>query len=229
MKLGRALWSVGSLLINLTIVVHLIMARRMPVGDLSGRLAYVTKNWDIYSINWRIEWLLMAMIAAGAVFFATRTRILSWAIISVGQVLLLITYPVLLAGFVETSLPIASLAGRLATEIFVSGNILFLGGLGHLYLNDEIAAPWLRYPAAVLAILGTLAFVACNFGLVTLEEVTVAAPLLIVLHLVNSYYGLVVPLSRRGGSRRSSSSSSRRPAREPRVSMSRQDERAMRV
>ncbi|MGB3799120.1 MAG: hypothetical protein WA952_04850 [Lewinella sp.] len=218
MKLGRALWSLGSLLINITIIVHLIMARRMPDGDPGARFSYVTKNWDIYSLNWRVEWILMAMIAAGAFYFATRTRTVSWAIIAVGQVLLLLTYPVLLAGFEGNSQPMASLAGNLATEIFVSANILFLGGLGHLYLNDDAAATWLRYPAAALAIVGTLACLACNFGLVTLEEVTIAAPLLMVLYLINSYYGLVVPLSRRRGS-----------SREPRVSVSRGETRAQRV
>lgn len=212
------MWSLGSLLINVTIIIHQIMARRMPAGDPAGRFDYVIKNWDIYGLNWRVEWVLMAMIAAGAIFFAIRTRTLSWAIISGGQVLLLLTYPVLLAGYLGGSLPMATLVNRLATEIFVSGNMLFLAGLLHLYLTDEQLPLWARYPAAALALVGVLAFVGCNFGLLTLSEIVVAAPVLQLLYVVNSYYGLIVPLSRQRSSRDARVSVSRTGARPQRVS-----------
>ena len=203
MKFGRALWSLGSLLINLTIIIHLYMSRRAPIGDFSTRMAYIKQNWDVYGLNWRIEFVLMAMIAAGAVFFATRTRTLSWAIVSVGQVFLLVTYPIMLTGYSSASPDLTLLSYRLATEIFVFGNLVFCCGLAHLYLNDEALATWIRYPALALAVLGAVNFLACFFDLISWEQGLLIAPLLQLLYLINSYYGLIVPLSRARTSRRS--------------------------
>ena len=203
MKFGRALWSLGSLLINATIIIYVYMSRRAPVGDFTSRMAYIKQNWDVYGLNWRIEFVLMAMIAAGAVFFATRTRTLSWAIVSVGQVFLLVTYPIMLTGYSSASPDLTLLSYRLATEIFVFGNLVFCCGLAHLYLNDDSMAKWLRLPAVALSGLGALNFLACFFDVISWEEALLVAPVLQVLYLVNSYYGLIVPLSRARTSRRS--------------------------
>ncbi len=201
MKFGRALWSLGSLLINGTILVYLYMSRRMPTTDFTVRMNYIKENWDIFGLNWRIEFVLMAMIAAGAVFFATRTRTLSWAIVSVGQLFLLITYPIMLAGYSGASLDVAMLANRLTTEIFVFGNLVFFFGLTHLYHTDETMNKWVRIPALVLSVVGMLTFMGCFFDLITWDQVLLVAPVLQVIYLVNSYYGLIVPLTRRGGRR----------------------------
>ena len=203
MKFGRALWSLGSLLINLTIIIYVYMSQRAPVGDFATRLAYIKQNWDVYGLNWRVEFVLMAMIAAGAVFFATRLRTLSWAIVSLGQIFLLITYPIMLAGYSSASPDVALLSHRLSTEIFVFGNLVFCFGLAHLYLNDTHLATWLRYPAVGLAVIGALNFVACFFDVISWEQALFIAPALQVLYLINSYYGLIVPLTRARTSRSS--------------------------
>lgn len=213
MNFGRALWSLGSLLINGTIIIHLIMAQQLPAVNSAEGFAYVVENLHIYGLNWRIEWVLTAMIAAGAAFFATRTRKVSWAIIAVGQLLLLFIYPVLLTGYQAGSGEFVVLTSSIVTELFLFGNFIFLAGLGHLYIQDQQLAAALRYPAAGMATVGSLLFLACSFGLFPLDWIILLVPMFMLLQLINCYYGLIVTLSRRRSSRETRVSAPRPKAR----------------
>ena len=79
MKLAKALWSLGSLLLIGTIIIYIILSSKAPI-DLEARYAYINENWNIYGAHWRVELLLMAMIAIGALYFAVESKKISWSI-----------------------------------------------------------------------------------------------------------------------------------------------------
>lgn len=73
MNLAKAFWSLGSLLVNVTIIIYIILSNNAP-RDPEDRYAYINENWNIYSAQWKIEFFLMTMIAIGAVYFTIRSR-----------------------------------------------------------------------------------------------------------------------------------------------------------
>ena len=101
MKLARIFWSTGSLLANVTIIVYIMLSRNAP-ADIEQRYAYINDNWGSYSAHWKLEFLLMTMIAIAALYFAARSRKFSWSLIAVGQIILLMTYPLMLGGYRNT-------------------------------------------------------------------------------------------------------------------------------
>ena len=207
MKFGRALWSVGSLLTIGTILIVQYLWSLSPATGLVDRCAYIQANWDVFGPTYRIESLLTAMVAGGSFYFATRTREVGWAVVAVAQLLLLCAYPVRFAGFTSSSVEVTTLAHSIATEVTLLGFLCFMAGLIQIYLTAEGLPKWLRFPAVGLAAIAMLGFAAGYFGVLAASQAWLVFPALIVLYLLNSYYGLVVSLSRRGSFRRSSSRS----------------------
>ncbi|NRB65123.1 MAG: hypothetical protein HRU40_19255 [Saprospiraceae bacterium] len=111
----------------------------------------------------------MALITIGAFFFALNTRKLSWAIISVGQLIILFTYPVMLGGYRNTPLEIAEMANEIATVVFVFGNLVLFGGLFLLFLKDKYLKPWLRILAYAISGVMAIVFLIVFAGFTTLE------------------------------------------------------------
>ena len=124
MKLAKLFWSIGSVLINIVIGIYIYLSSNAP-KNRQERYQYLNENWDIYGAHWKVEFLLMTSIAIGALYFALRTHKESWTIVSVGQFILLITYPIMLGGYRNTPLEIAEMANEIATIVFVFGNVIF--------------------------------------------------------------------------------------------------------
>ena len=197
----------GSLLTIGTILITQYLWSLSPATGLADRCAYIQANWDVFGPNFRVEGLLTAMIAAGAVYFATRTRQVGWAVVAVGQLLLLCAYPVRFAGFAGAGPDITTLAHDFSSEVTLLGFICFMVGLIHIYLSEESLPNWVRYPAVGIATLAFFGFSAGYFGVLNAAQTLLIFPALIVLYLLNSYYGLVVTLSRRSVRSRSASRS----------------------
>ena len=128
MNLGRSLWSLGSLLVNVTIGTYIVLSSRAPAA-LEERYAYINENWAIYGGHWKAEFLFMTMIAIGALYFAINTKKIGWSVVSVGQVILLFTYPIMLGGYRNTPFELAEMANEIGTVVFLFGNVVFLGRL----------------------------------------------------------------------------------------------------
>jgi len=156
---------------------------------MDERLVYLNEHWQVYAAHWKAEWLLMTFIAIGALYFAYRIRTISWAIISIGQILLLFTYPLMLGGYHNTSMDLFNMANEMATLVFLFGNLLFAGGLFHLYLMDTTLPKWLRLTAVILAGISTLTFTIAFAGIISWGQAMLLAPLVNVLYLINAYYG----------------------------------------
>ena len=193
MKLAKTLWSLGSLLVNCTIIVYIILSSKAPL-NVEERYAYINENWNVYGAHWRVEFFLMAMVAIGALYFAIKSKKISWSIISIGQVVLLMTYPLMLGGYRNTTLELAEMANQIATIVFVFGNLVFLSGLFLLYLNDQFLKRWLRYTAIVISGITAIVFLITFAGIINWEQAMMIGPLINLLYLVNAYYGLKIKM-----------------------------------
>ena len=124
MKLAKLFWSLGSLLINVVIIIYVNLMRKAP-RNIDEWFAHVNDNWDAFGMHWKAEYLLMTMITIGAFYFATQTRKISWSLITIGLFILLTTYPIMIGGFRNTPVDLAEMANQMATIIFVFGNLVF--------------------------------------------------------------------------------------------------------
>ena len=134
----------------------------------------------------------MAMVAIGALYFAMKSKKISWSIISLGQIILLMTYPLMLGGYRNTPFELAEMANQMATVVFVFGNLVFLGGLFLLYLNDQILQGWLRYTALVLSGITAIVFLITFAEIISWKQAMMIGPLINLLYLINAYYGLKI-------------------------------------
>jgi hypothetical protein len=193
MKLAKALWSIGSLLVNVTIIIYIRLSGEAPL-DPKAKFSYINENWHIYSTHWKVEFLLMTLVAIGALYFAMYSKRISWIIIFLGQMILLMTYPFMLGGYRNTPYELAELANQMAIVVFVFGNLIFFSGLFLLYLKDQLLKKWLKYTALVftgiIVILWTITFA----DIISWKEAMVIGPLVNLLYILNAYYGLKIKL-----------------------------------
>jgi len=189
MKLGKLLWTTGSILINITIGIYIYLSSKAPLEPIE-RHNYVNENWDVYGMHWKAEFLFMTMIAIGALYFAFNLRKVSWTIITVGQLILLSTYPIMLGGYENTSFELSQMANQMATIVFVFGNLIFLGGLLKLYLSDIYLKKWLKWTAIALSGITFLTFFVTFIGIIDWKQALMVGPLINVLYLINAYYGM---------------------------------------
>jgi hypothetical protein len=195
MKLARASWSLGNLLVNITIGIYVYLSSKAPLDPVE-RLDYLNENWAIYSGHWKAEFLFMTMIAIGAVYFAINFKKISWTLISVGQVILLTLYPIMLGGYRNTAFEISEMANQMAIVVFIFGNIVFLAGLVHLYLFDTLLKKWIRFSAIGFASIGLIAFSISFMGFISWKQAIVIGPALNLLFIINAYYGLKLKLEK---------------------------------
>lgn len=191
MKLAKIFWSASTLLINFVIGYYVYLQSKAP-DTIAERYQYLNDNWAAYGSMWKAEFLLMALITVSALYFALNTRKLSWTIVSVGQFIILLTYPVMLGGYKNTPIEIAEMANEIATVVFVFGNLVLFGGLFLLYLKDTYLKPWLRAVAYSISGFMTVVFLIVFAGFLTWGQALIVAPLVNILYLINAYYGLKI-------------------------------------
>jgi len=193
MKLAKALWSLSSLLVNGTILIYIILDSQAP-SDLEPRFTYINENWFLYAAHWKIEFLLMTMMAIGAFYFAVKSKKISWSFISVAQIILLTIYPLMLGGYRNTSFELAEMINQIATTVFVFANLIFLSGLFLLYLKDQILKDWLKYTAVILSGITAIVFLIIFAGIISWKQAMMIGPLVNILYLINAYYGLKIKI-----------------------------------
>lgn len=191
---ARWAWIVGSLLVNLAIAMYIWLMSRAP-ADFAARHDYINANWTAFSVHWKAEFVFMALIAVGALSFAVRARTAGWCCVALGQFLLLTIYPVMMGGYLDTPVAIASAANEVSLVIFLFSNLVFLAGLVGVYWRAHEVGPMLRGFALVLALIAWLIFLACFLGLIGWSQAMLAAPLVMLLYLVNAWYGYRVELA----------------------------------
>ena len=193
MKLAKTLWVLGNLLVNITIGIYIYLMSKAPL-DQAERHQHLNENWDIYAGHWKAEFLFMTMIAIGAIYFAINSKKISWILISVGQLILLTLYPFMLGGYRNTPFEVAEMANQMGIIVFVFGNIIFLGGLIHLYLYDSLLKKWIRFSAVVFASIALIAFSISFMGFITWKQALIIGPLTNLLFIINAYYGVKIKI-----------------------------------
>jgi len=191
MKTAKLLWSLGSLFVNITIVIYIILMSKAPSGG-AERYTYINDNWGVFSAHWKAEFLFMTMITISAIYFAIKLNKMSWVIIAVGQIIALLIYPIMIGGYRNTPIEIAEMANQMAILIFVFGNIVFLLGAFHLYFHDSVISKWLKYVAMACSGIAALAFLLSFSDIITWKQAMIIAPLVNILYLINAYYGLKI-------------------------------------
>jgi len=192
MKTAKNLWILSSLMINVVIGIYIYLQQNAP-KNLEERFQYINDNWAMYGGHWKAEFLVMTLMLIGAIYFMMYWKSMSWTIISVGQLIVLLTYPIMLGGYENTPFELANMANQIATITFIFGNVIFFLGITLLYLKAHILQPWLRYVAILLSIGATLLFTSVFIGLITWNQVIVIAPLINILYLINAYYIYKIP------------------------------------
>ena len=191
MKLAKTFWSLGNLLINITIIIYIVLMSKAP-QDIAERYIYINENWTVYGAHWKAEFLFMTLITIGAFYFAARFKKLSWSVIVIGQFILLLTYPLMLGGYRNTPLELAEMANQMAVVVFIFGNLILFVGLFLLYWNDQLLQKWLRNIAIGLTAIGFLAFITTFMEIITWKQAMMIGPLMNLLFLINAYYGLKI-------------------------------------
>jgi membrane-associated HD superfamily phosphohydrolase len=193
MKLGKLFWSLGSLLINVTIIAYILLSKKAPAVP-SEKYNYINENWNLFEALWKAEFLFMTMIAIGALYFAVSLKKIGWTIIAAGQFILLSTYPLMLGGYRNTPFELSEMSNQMAVIVFVFGNLIFSAGLLKLYISDTYLKKRLRLSAIVLSIITFLAFLLTYTGAVEWKQVMIIGPLITILYLINACYGLKIKL-----------------------------------
>ncbi|MEM1340619.1 MAG: hypothetical protein AAF634_07780 [Bacteroidota bacterium] len=191
MKTAKICWSLGSLLINVVIGLFIYLMVTGPKG-LAERFQFVNDNWTLYSGHWRAEFLIMILVAIGAVYFAQQFKSIGWTIIAIGQFIILWTYPLMLGGYRNTPFELANMANQMAIITFNFGNLVFFSGLFLMYLKSELLQSWLRYLALTCSGIITLLFFIVCIDVLEWKDVLMAAPLVNVMYLINAYYGFKI-------------------------------------
>lgn len=193
MKLAKTLWILGNLLVNIPIGIYIYLSNKAPLDPIE-RHNYLNENWDIYEAHWKAEFVFMTMIAIGAIYFAINFKKISWTLVSVGQLISLSLYPIMLGGYQNTPFEVAEMANQMAIVVFVFGNIVFLGGLIHLYLYDSFLNKWIRFSAVGFASIALIAFSISFMGFIDWKQALIIGPLTNLLFLINAYYGFKIKL-----------------------------------
>ena len=150
MKIAKILWTTGSVLINVIILIYISLMSKAP-EDMADSFQYLQDNWGIFSAHWKAELLIMGMITIGAFYFMVHFRSIGWTIVSLGQIIQMSLYPLMLGGYYDTSVEFFKAINEMAIIIFVFGNIVLLGGLVIVYSNKPPIPKWLGKTAMVIA------------------------------------------------------------------------------
>lgn len=187
MKIAKISWITGSILINIVIGFYINLMSKSPTGP-EETFNYINENWSAFSGMWKIEFVLMILIAFSAFYFALYFKNISWSIITTGQFIILLTYPIMLGGYHNSSVKMFLMTNEMATVVFLVGNIFFFVGLIVLYLNDSLLSKWLKIAAILFATIGTISMTGCFIGLYPWKEAMVVGPIISLLYLINAYY-----------------------------------------
>ena len=103
---------------------------------------------------------------------------------------MLVEYMLKLGGYPEVKTEEGfQLVNRMAIWVFAASNLVWLAGMAGVYSG---ASAWLRPTGMVLSGVCALFFLAFVLGFVTMKQAAIAGPLVMLLYLLNTWYGIRV-------------------------------------
>ncbi len=193
MNTARWAWILGSLFVNVTIIIYIFLSAEAPT-EMTDRHNYINEHWHIYSLHWKFEFIFMTLIAIGAFYFAVRLTSISWSVVSIGQLILLPLYPMMLGGYNSTAFEISEAINQIAWVIFLFGNIVFLLGLFFVYRAALEIPRVLSIVAMSFTGIAALVFFAAYIGIISQSSALMAGPIINIIYLINAYYGFKIEL-----------------------------------
>jgi hypothetical protein len=186
-KIAGYTFSVASLGMFSMVLLY-VVALQLPAGDWLERVAYLKVNWTLIATHWRIEFLCVVALSWVAFHFSSRSS--WWYLVAVGQLLMLVEYMLMLGGYPQVESEEGfQLVNQMATWVFAASNLVWLAGMVGVYSG---ASAWLKSTGMVLSGLCALFFLVFVLDFVTMKQAAIAGPLILLLYLLNAWYGIRV-------------------------------------
>lgn len=207
---GGGALAVGAALYAISILLYLLLYGQADASTASGepsladRVAHLEQHWVIARTVWSMEFAgLLTMAYAGLVLRDRSARSvhpdrLVWPVLTVGCVVTLLMYPLMLAGYPEAVRAFArepaimATLDSIATFIFETGNLVIFAGLAGAFAvsgQSHTIGRSVAVAGTVLASAGAVAATGMIFDVALLEAL---APAGILSVLLAAYLGLAI-------------------------------------
>jgi hypothetical protein len=186
-KLSAVLFSVASLAF-FTLIILYIFVYKPPTGTWDEKILYMNKNWGLVSSIWRLEFIVVVIIAWVSFNFSTSNK--WWNLVAIGHLLMLVEYMLMLGGYPKVaSEETFQIVNNMATWVFAASNLIWLLGMAGVYQAEK---GWIKYLGITLALIGSVIFLIIVLGIATFNDVIFVGPLVNLLYLLNAYYGIKI-------------------------------------
>lgn len=202
--------AIGSGLYSVAIVLYLLLYGQPDAADAYGepslvdRVAHLEKYWAVAQTIWSIEFAgVLVMAFAGLVLRDRRVSSLNadrlaWPALTVGCLVTLTMYPIMLAGYPEairvfaTEPAIMAILNKIATFIFQAGNLVIFVGLAGAFIvsgQSKTISASIASAGTVLAFVGAVAALGMILGVQALQMFAPAGVLSVML---TAYLGFAI-------------------------------------
>lgn len=191
MNLAKVLWVIASLYLLVVGFIYIIILKDAPSEGLA-RFEYIQDNWGIYDHQWKAEFLIAVCLAISSLIFGSLIKNQGFQIIGVGQILIAVAFPISLGITPSADYELYSVMSTASHRLVNFGMLISLCGFLRFYWEVTILKKWLRITAIIASTLGLLSFGASFFEIISQTEAQKTMLLVIILYLINAYYGVKV-------------------------------------
>jgi hypothetical protein len=205
---GGAILAIGTIAYTSAVVLYLVVygqATGTGPGDevlLADRIAHYQGHQGVAHIVWFVELLAAVLLAVAGLVLRDRApghrtsalpRV-AWSAVSVGGVLLCMTYPIMLGGYPtassEAGVTLFDTLNSIATLQFYVGNVVLGAGFAAALFAEAVPGgvlpKWLALVGSILFIIWTIAAIGLIAGV---GAMAAAAPLGLIGFLLTAFFG----------------------------------------
>ena len=126
-KLSSILFSVASLAF-FTLIVLYIFIYKPPTGTWDEKILHMNNNWGLISFIWRLEFVMVVIIAWVSFNFSISNR--WWNLVAIGHLFMLVEYMLMLGGYPKVaSEETFQIVNNMAIWVFAASNMIWLIGM----------------------------------------------------------------------------------------------------
>ena len=186
-KLSAILFSVASLAF-FTLIILYIFVYKPPTGTWDEKILHMNSNWGLISFIWRLEFIMVVIIAWVSFNFSISNR--WWNLVAIGHLFMLVEYMLMLGGYPKVaSEETFQIVNSMVMWVFAASNLIWLLGMAGVYQAEK---GWIKYLGITLALIGGVVFLTIVLGLTSFNDVIFVGPLVNLLYLLNVYYGIKI-------------------------------------
>ena len=187
MKVAKYLWIAANILITLIILYFIPLESDIPGTDPPVRYAYINDHWGKFNFMWRSELLIVGILTVTSFYFATCFKTTGWVLVTIGQLILTMLYPVMLGGYHDTSVELYTLTYEISSEIFIVSSLFLFAGFAVIHWEARHMNNYFRFILTGLGILITVAFTLGFLEILTLGQVMMTGPIIVILYFGNAW------------------------------------------